>query len=117
MCDPGTIIVDDSNPLELAKFCLEKDVDLFIGGVKERPIAYKLGIGFCDHNHERKEPLAGFVGMLNFAREVYSSVASPVWQFAPRREKCFLNGRNGVHARFLENPEPAGSARIPAGTP
>jgi nitrogenase molybdenum-cofactor synthesis protein NifE len=88
--DPGTIIVDDSNPLELAKFCLEKDVDLFIGGVKERPIAYKLGIGFCDHNHERKEPLAGFVGMLNFAKEVYASVASPVWQFAPRRVKRVL---------------------------
>jgi nitrogenase molybdenum-cofactor synthesis protein NifE len=85
MADPGTIIVDDANPLELAKFCLEKDVDLFIGGVKERPIAYKLGIGFCDHNHERKEPLAGYIGMLNFAREVYASVASPVWQFAPRR--------------------------------
>ena len=85
MADPGTIIVDDSNPLELAKFCLQKDVDLFIGGVKERPIAYKLGIGFCDHNHERKEPLAGYIGMLNFAKEVYASVASPVWQFAPRR--------------------------------
>jgi nitrogenase molybdenum-cofactor synthesis protein NifE len=88
MADPGTIIVDDSNPLELAKFCLEKDVDLFIGGVKERPIAYKLGIGFCDHNHERKEPLAGYIGMLNFAKEVYASVASPVWQFAPRRAKA-----------------------------
>jgi nitrogenase molybdenum-cofactor synthesis protein NifE len=87
ICDPGTIIVDDSNPLELAKFCLEKDVDLFIGGVKERPIAYKLGIGFCDHNHERKEPLAGFVGLVNFAKEVYASVASPVWQFAPRRAR------------------------------
>jgi nitrogenase molybdenum-cofactor synthesis protein NifE len=85
MCDPGTVIVDDSNPLELAKFCLEKDVDLFIGGVKERPIAYKLGIGFCDHNHERKEVLAGFVGMLNFAREVHRSVMSPVWKFVPRR--------------------------------
>lgn len=85
MCDPGTVIVDDSNPLELAKFCLEKDVDLFIGGVKERPIAYKLGIGFCDHNHERKEALAGFIGMLNFAREVHSSVMSPVWKFVPRR--------------------------------
>jgi nitrogenase molybdenum-cofactor synthesis protein NifE len=82
--DPGTIIVDDSNPLELARFCLEKNVDLFIGGVKERPIAYKLGIGFCDHNHERKEPLAGFVGMLNFAREVYSTVGSPVWTLTPR---------------------------------
>jgi nitrogenase molybdenum-cofactor synthesis protein NifE len=85
MCDPGTVIVDDSNPLELAKFCLEKDIDLFIGGVKERPIAYKLGIGFCDHNHERKEALAGYSGMLNFAREVYSSVLSPVWRFTPRR--------------------------------
>jgi nitrogenase molybdenum-cofactor synthesis protein NifE len=85
MCDPGTIIVDDSNPLELAKFCLEQDVDLFIGGVKERPIAYKLGIGFCDHNHERKEALAGYIGMLNFAREVHASVMSPVWKFTPRR--------------------------------
>lgn len=87
MCDPGTVIVDDSNPLELAKFCLEKDVDLFIGGVKERPIAYKLGIAFCDHNHERKEPLAGFIGMLHFAREVHGSVMSPVWAYVPRRAR------------------------------
>jgi len=85
LCDPGTVILDDTNPLELAKFVKEKDVDLFIGGVKERPIAYKLGVGFCDHNHERKEALAGFIGMLNFAKEVHSSVMSPVWQFAPRR--------------------------------
>jgi nitrogenase molybdenum-cofactor synthesis protein NifE len=83
--DEGTIIVDDSNPLELSAFLQEKDVDIFVGGVKERPIAYKLGVGFCDHNHERKEALEGFVGMLNFAREVYSSVMSPVWRFVPRR--------------------------------
>ena len=85
MCDEGTIIVDDSNPVELSKFILEKEADLLIGGVKERPIAYKLGVGFCDHNHERKIPLAGFIGMLNFAKEVYQSVMSPVWQFAPRK--------------------------------
>ena len=83
--DEGTIIVDDSNPLELSAFLKEKEVDLFVGGVKERPIAYKLGVAFCDHNHERKEMLAGFHGMLNFAREVYSSVMSPVWNFVPRR--------------------------------
>ena len=82
--DPGTVIVDDSNPLELTSFLKEKGVDIFVGGVKERPIAYKLGIGFCDHNHERKEALAGFAGMLNFAEEVYSSVMSPVWRFVPR---------------------------------
>jgi nitrogenase molybdenum-cofactor synthesis protein NifE len=85
ICDDGTVIVDDSNPVELAKFILELDPDLFIGGVKERPIAYKLGVGFCDHNHERKIPLAGFEGMLNFAREVHDTVTSPVWKFVPRR--------------------------------
>jgi nitrogenase molybdenum-cofactor synthesis protein NifE len=83
--DDGTIIVDDSNPLELSSFLKEQDVDIFVGGVKERPIAYKLGVGFCDHNHERKEALEGFVGMLNFAREVYNTVMSPVWRFVPRK--------------------------------
>jgi len=85
MCDPGTIILDDANPLELAKYVLEKDAHLFIGGVKERPIAYKLGLGFCDHNHERKIPLAGFEGMKNFAREVHETVTSPVWDLVPRK--------------------------------
>jgi nitrogenase molybdenum-cofactor synthesis protein NifE len=87
MCDEGTVILDDANPLELSKYIIEKRADLFIGGVKERPMAYKLGIGFCDHNHERKIPLAGFEGMLNFAREVHTSVTSPVWQFVPFRQR------------------------------
>ncbi|MCK5543030.1 MAG: nitrogenase iron-molybdenum cofactor biosynthesis protein NifE [Desulfobacterales bacterium] len=87
MCSKGTIILDDANPLELAKYIMEKDADLFIGGVKERPIAYKLGIGFCDHNHERKIPLAGFVGMQNFAIEVHQTVTSPIWDLVPRRLK------------------------------
>ena len=85
LCDPGTIILDDSNPVELSRFVLERKADLLIGGVKERPIAYKLGVAFCDHNHERKIPLAGFDGMVNFAREVHGSVTSPVWKLAPRR--------------------------------
>ncbi len=85
MCNPGTVILDDANPIELAKYIVEKDADLFIGGVKERPIAFKMGIGFCDHNHERKIPLAGFVGMKNFAIEAHQTVTSPVWDLVPRR--------------------------------
>jgi nitrogenase molybdenum-cofactor synthesis protein NifE len=87
LCDEGTILLDDTNPLELAKFMLEKKADLLIGGVKERPIAYKLGVAFCDHNHERKQCLAGFSGMINFANEVKRSVLSPVWKFVPYRQK------------------------------
>jgi len=82
ICDPGTVIVDDTNPVELSHFVQEMGVHVFIGGVKERPLAYKLGIGFCDHNHERKINLAGFEGMLNFAREIHQSIMSPVWKFA-----------------------------------
>ncbi len=85
MCDDGTVILDDANPLELSKYIIEKQADLFIGGVKERPMAFKLGIGFCDHNHERKIPLAGFEGMLQLAREIHTTVTSPVWQFVPFR--------------------------------
>jgi len=81
LCDEGTILVDDSNPIELSTFVQQKGGDLFIGGVKERPIAHKLGLAFCDHNHERKEALAGYEGMLNFAKEVHASIMSPVWQF------------------------------------
>ncbi len=85
LCDEGAVLLDDTNPSELAKFILERDVDLLIGGVKERPIAYKLGVAFCDHNHERKIALAGFEGLVNFAREVHASVTSPIWRFVPRR--------------------------------
>lgn len=94
ICDPDTIIVDDANPLELSAFIKEKNVDIFVGGVKERPIAYKLGVGFCDHNHERKEALEGFVGMRNFAREIHASAMSPVWNFVPRRKKQLKEAAN-----------------------
>ncbi|HHP7233544.1 MAG TPA: nitrogenase iron-molybdenum cofactor biosynthesis protein NifE [Desulfobacterales bacterium] len=87
MSDPGTVIVDDANPLELSRYIIEKKADLFIGGIKERPIAYKMGIGFCDHNHERKIPLAGIEGMLHFAREVHATVTSPVWGLVSERNR------------------------------
>lgn len=79
--DEGTILVDDTNPLELTQLVKKTKADILIGGVKERPIAYKLGLGFCDHNHERKLALAGYEGMLNFAKEIYATAMSPVFQF------------------------------------
>lgn len=77
----GTVILDDANPSELERFMLEQGADLLVGGVKERPLAYKLGLAFIDHNHERKHPLSGFVGAANFAREVEQTVCSPVWKY------------------------------------
>ncbi|MDR1777368.1 MAG: nitrogenase iron-molybdenum cofactor biosynthesis protein NifE [Desulfovibrio sp.] len=82
LVSPDTVILDDANPSELEKFLREKGADILVGGVKERPLAYKLGIAFCDHNHERKHALAGYVGVENFTREVNLSINSPVWRYA-----------------------------------
>jgi nitrogenase molybdenum-cofactor synthesis protein NifE len=75
-----TIILDDANPAELERFMKEKGADILVGGVKERPLAYKLGIAFCDHNHERKHPLCGFDGVVNFTKEINLSMNNPVWK-------------------------------------
>lgn len=76
-----TIILDDTNPAELERFMKEKGADILVGGVKERPLAYKLGVAFCDHNHERKHPLCGFDGVVNFAKEINQSMNHPVWNY------------------------------------
>jgi nitrogenase molybdenum-cofactor synthesis protein NifE len=75
-----TVILDDANPAELETFMKEKGADILVGGVKERPLAYKLGIAFCDHNHERKHALAGYEGVVNFTKEINLTINSPVWQ-------------------------------------
>ena len=79
LVDDDTVVLDDANPAELETFMKEKRADILVGGVKERPLAYKLGIAFCDHNHERKHALAGYEGVLNFTREIYESIQSPVF--------------------------------------
>jgi nitrogenase molybdenum-cofactor synthesis protein NifE len=79
LASPGTVILDDANPAELERFMKTHGADILVGGVKERPLAYKLGIAFCDHNHERKHALAGYEGVLNFTREIYQSMMSPVF--------------------------------------
>lgn len=75
------IILDDANPAELETFIKEKGANILVGGVKERPLAYKLGIAFCDHNHERKHALAGYEGVRNFTEEINRSINSPVWSY------------------------------------
>lgn len=79
---PDTVILDDASPAELEKFMIEKGADILVGGVKERPLAYKLGVAFCDHNHERKHALAGYEGVRNFTQEVNLSINSPVWKYS-----------------------------------
>ncbi|WP_094228261.1 nitrogenase iron-molybdenum cofactor biosynthesis protein NifE [Methanolobus psychrotolerans] len=77
----GTVIVDDANPLELADLLVKQKADLMVAGVKERFLAYKLGVAFCDFNHDRVIEFEGYEGFLNFARELDISINSPVWRY------------------------------------
>ena len=84
MLSDGAILVDDTNPAEIERFLRERRIDIMAGGVKERVLAYKLGVGFVDHNHDRKECLAGFEGAVTFAEEVHETACSPVWKSLKR---------------------------------
>ncbi|NYT01971.1 MAG: nitrogenase iron-molybdenum cofactor biosynthesis protein NifE [Methanosarcinales archaeon] len=92
MVREGTVIIDDANPLELRELLQKQKADLLVAGVKERFLAYKLRIAFCDFNHDRTTEFEGFDGMVNFAREVDATINSPVWKLPLKRESP-LTGR------------------------
>jgi len=75
----GTIIVDDANSTELARLLKKYRPNLLISGAKEKYIALKLGVPFCDFNHDRISAFAGFNGFVSFAKEVDASVSSPIF--------------------------------------
>jgi nitrogenase molybdenum-cofactor synthesis protein NifE len=77
----GTLIVDDANVMELSKLLKKYQPDLLVSGAKEKYMSLKMGVAFCDFNHDRISSFAGFQGFLNFAREVDRAVSSPVWKY------------------------------------
>jgi nitrogenase molybdenum-cofactor synthesis protein NifE len=81
----GTLIVDDANSTELARLLKKYRPNLLISGAKEKYISLKLGIPFCDFNHDRISAFAGFKGFESFAKEVDASVSSPVFELTKKR--------------------------------
>jgi len=77
----GTVIVDDANSTELMNLLKKYRPNLLISGAKEKYIALKLGVAFCDFNHDRISAFAGFKGFLEFAKEVDGAVSTSVWNF------------------------------------
>lgn len=111
--DQGAIVIDDANPLELAQLLRSQNVDLMVGGVKERYLAYKLGVAFCDFNHDRTTLFAGYQGFLNFVKEVHDSIFAPVWQIARGGEilRCAQNDRPRGHSEKQSDEESSGLKR------
>lgn len=82
LADEGVVILNDASPFELEKYVREQAADIFIGGVKERTLALKMGVAFVDFNHDRKYPLTTYEGIINLAKELDLTSNSPVWKWA-----------------------------------
>lgn len=102
----GTVIIDDANPLELKELLLRQKADLLVAGVKERFLAYKMSIAFCDFNHDRTVSFEGYEGMRNFAREVSHTINSPVWRLAVERQSPIAKRQSPIEE--IPNPISAG---------
>ncbi|NTW02918.1 MAG: nitrogenase molybdenum-iron protein subunit alpha, partial [Oscillochloris sp.] len=48
-------------------------------GNKEKYVAYKLGVPFVNGHTYDTGPYAGFVGMVNFARDIDKALHAPIW--------------------------------------
>jgi nitrogenase molybdenum-cofactor synthesis protein NifE len=100
--------VDDANPLELRELLAVQKADLLVAGVKERFLAYKLGIAFCDFNHDRTTSFEGYDGLINFARELDASLNSPVWKLPLRRSSPIAGSRGSEIEKAIEKAAEGG---------
>jgi nitrogenase molybdenum-cofactor synthesis protein NifE len=77
--DDGVLIADDLNADELKQLLIKFKPDLLVSGAKEKYIALKLGVAFCDFNHDRHTPFTCFGGFLNFAVMIDTAINSNVF--------------------------------------
>ncbi|GAB6126395.1 nitrogenase molybdenum-iron protein alpha chain [Humidesulfovibrio idahonensis] len=90
--EKGTLIIDDLNQYEAEKLVEIIKPDLFCAGIKEKYSIQKLGIPLKQlHSYDYGGPYAGFVGAVNFYKEIDRLVNSKVWSY--------------MKAPWQENPE------------
>lgn len=90
--DKGTLVIDDLNQYEAEKLVELIKPDLFCAGIKEKYSIQKLGIPLKQlHSYDYGGPYAGFVGAVNFYKEIDRLVNSKVWGY--------------MKAPWQENPE------------
>ncbi|XTZ20318.1 MAG: nitrogenase component 1, partial [cyanobacterium endosymbiont of Rhopalodia fuxianensis] len=74
------IMLEKGNATELLQVIEQTKADLLVAGGRNQYTALKARIPFLDINQERHHPYAGYVGMIEMARELDEAVHSPIWQ-------------------------------------
>jgi nitrogenase molybdenum-cofactor synthesis protein NifE len=74
------IMMEKGNAQELLRVIDKTKADMLIAGGRNQYTALKAKIPFLDINQERHHPYAGYVGMIEMARELDEALYSPVWE-------------------------------------
>jgi nitrogenase molybdenum-cofactor synthesis protein NifE len=74
------IMLEKGNPEELLRVIEKTKADLLVAGGRNQYTALKAKIPFLDINQERHHPYAGYIGMVEMARELNEAVHSPIWR-------------------------------------
>lgn len=78
---PGSLIIDDINQHEAEKLIEKMKPDVFCAGIKEKYVIQKGGVPMKQlHSYDYMGPFAGFVGAVNFYREIDRLVNTKSWK-------------------------------------
>ena len=75
----GVLVIDNPNEFEIEEMLEEYKPDVFLTGLKEKYVARKMGVATVNSHSYEKGPYAGYIGFVNFARDIYQGVCAPVW--------------------------------------
>ena len=74
------IALAKGNAQELLRVIKKTNADMLVAGGRNQYTALKARIPFLDINQERHKPYAGYVGLLEMAKEFDRVLHSPIWQ-------------------------------------
>jgi nitrogenase molybdenum-cofactor synthesis protein NifE len=72
--------IEKGSAQELLKIIAKTKADLLVAGGRNQYTALKARIPFLDINQERHHPYAGYVGMVEMAKELDEALSSPIWK-------------------------------------
>ncbi|MEM1368281.1 MAG: bifunctional nitrogenase iron-molybdenum cofactor biosynthesis protein NifEN [Cyanobacteria bacterium P01_H01_bin.15] len=74
------MMLQKGNAQELLRVIAKTKADMLIAGGRNQYTALKAKIPFLDINQERHHPYAGYVGMIEMAKELDEALHSPIWE-------------------------------------
>ncbi|QLE49225.1 nitrogenase iron-molybdenum cofactor biosynthesis protein NifE [Nostoc sp. C057] len=80
LLDQDGIILEQNSPQEILQIINANQADMLIADKHHQDTSLTARIPFLDVNQERNHAYAGYMGILEVARELYAAFYTPVWE-------------------------------------